>query len=81
MSADKDMSPVILLTSHYTIKGNIGLMPGVRLTDYMNETKDFIAVTQADVFDRSSGEKFLSSGFVNVQRCNIEVVIPETKAV
>ncbi len=77
MSFSEEMSAVVFLTSHYKIKGNIGLMPGVRLTDYMNESKDFIAVTNADVFDRTSGEKFISSGFINVQRCNIEVVIPK----
>lgn len=77
MSSNEEMSTVIFLTNHYKIKGNIGLIPGVRLTDYMNESKDFIAVTEADVFSRSSGEKFLSGGFVNVQRCTIEVVMPE----
>lgn len=77
MSSDEQMSPVVFLTSHYKIKGNIGLMAGIRLTDYMNETKDFIAVTEADVFDRSSGQKIFSGLLVNVQRCNIEVVILE----
>jgi hypothetical protein len=77
MSSNAQMSPVVFLTSQYKIKGNIGRMAGVRLTDYMNETKDFIAVAQADVFDRASGEKFFSGLLVNVQRCNIEVVIIE----
>ena len=77
MSPNTKISPVVFLTSQYKIKGKIGLMSGVRLTDYMNETKDFIAVTEADVFDRSSGEKVYSGLLVNVQRCNIEVVILE----
>lgn len=77
MSSNAQMSPVVFLTSHYKIRGDIGLMPGVRLTDYMNETKDFIAVTEADVFDRFSVEKIFSGQLVNVQRINIEVVIPE----
>jgi len=77
MSLNEQMSPVVFLTSHYKVKGNISLMQGARLTDYMNETKDFIAVTDADVFDRSSGEKFFSGSLVNVQRRNIEVVIAE----
>jgi len=76
MSHIEETSPVVFLTSNYKIKGNIGLIPGVRLTDYMNETKDFIAVTDAQVFDRSSGEELLNSGFVNVQRDHIEVVMP-----
>ncbi len=71
------MSTVVFLTSHYKITGKIGLLPGVRLTDYMNETKDFIAVTQADVFALSSGEKILTKGFLNVQRKNIEIALPD----
>lgn len=77
MSSNAQMSPVVFLTSQYKIKGNIGRMEGVRLTDYMNETKDFIAVTEADVFDRASGEKKFSGLLVNVQRCKIEVVLVE----
>jgi Family of unknown function (DUF6812) len=79
MSSDAQITPVVFLTGHYRIKGKIGMMAGVRLTDYMNETKDFIAVTEAVVYDCSSGEQILAGGFVNVQRSSIEVIIHEEK--
>lgn len=79
MSPDNKMPQVMLLTNHYKVIGNINLLPGVRLTDYMNESKDFIAVTGAVVFDRASGERILSDSFINVQRNSIEVIIPETE--
>jgi len=75
----QDMSSVIFLTNYYKIKGYISLMPGTRLTDYMNETKDFIAVTDAEVFARESGKKLLAGEFLNVQRSNIEVAMPTEK--
>ncbi len=77
MSSEAQITPVVFLTGHYRIKGKIGMLSGVRLTDYMNETKDFIAVTEAVVFDRSSGEQILAGGFVNVQRSTVEVIIRE----
>lgn len=67
---------VVILTKDYRITGNIGLLPGVRLTDFMNETKDFLAVTEAEVIDRASGAKVLAGGFLNVQRSHIAVVMP-----
>lgn len=76
MSEETNMEIVLILTKYLKITGNIGLLPGVRLTDYMNETKDFIAVTEAEVFDRASGAKVMAGGFLNVQRSHIELVMP-----
>ena len=76
MSEETNKEIVLILTKYLRITGNIGLLPGVRLTDFMNETKDFLAVTEAEVLDRASGNKVLAGGFLNVQRSHIEVVIP-----
>src|SRR5438094_868523 len=43
--ADPNKTKVTILTGTYRIKGYIELMPGARVTDYMVEAKDFIAVT------------------------------------
>ena len=80
MSSQDFKEIVVILTKDYKITGNIGMLPGVRLTDFMNETKDFLAVTEAEVFDRASGAKVLAGGFLNVQRCHIEVVMPANPA-
>ncbi len=42
--ADPNKTKVTILTGTYRIKGYIELMPGARVTDYMVEAKDFIAV-------------------------------------
>ena len=77
MSLDEQMSSIVFLTGHYKIKGKIGLMPGVRLADYMNETKDFIVVSEAVIVDRESGEEIYTKPLVNVRRRSIEVVVLE----
>jgi hypothetical protein len=77
MSSDEQMSSIVFLTGHYKIIGKISLMPGVRLADYMNETKDFIVVLDAVVFDRESGEEVYTKPLVNVRRRSIEVIVLE----
>ena len=42
--ADPNKTKVTILTGTYRIKGYIELMAGARVTDYMVEAKDFIAV-------------------------------------
>ena len=52
MAVDQNKTRVTILTGTYRIKGNIDLLPGARVTDYMSEAKGFIAVTDAE--DRKS---------------------------
>ena len=66
---------VILLSNTYRIEGKIDLVPGARLTDFMNETTKFMVVTEAEVTDRVSKET-LKSSFINVLVSSIEVILP-----
>jgi hypothetical protein len=49
MSDDAGKQKVLIFTHRFEIKGYIGVYQGVRLTDYMNESKAFISVTDAEV--------------------------------
>lgn len=53
----------------------IDLVPGARLTDFMNQTTTFMVVTTAVVTDRNSKE-VLRSDFINVLVSNIEIILP-----
>jgi hypothetical protein len=64
------------LTGTYRIKGEIDLVPGARVTDYMVEAKDFIAVTDAEVWD-IEGRRMAGAPFLNVGRDHIQVIMPE----
>ncbi len=76
MSPEHIGTRVVILTGAYRIKGTIDLLPGARVTDFMNEAKGFIAVTDAEVWE--AGERrVLSTRFINVSRDHVVVVAPE----
>jgi hypothetical protein len=76
MAAEEDRKKVTILTGAYRIKGYIHLFPNSRVTDYMNESKDFIAVTGAEVWE-VEGRQVLAMPFINVNRNQIQIVTPE----
>jgi hypothetical protein len=67
---------VTILTGHYRITGEIDLLPGARVTDFLSESRDFIAVVNADVWDLNS-RRIFSSSFMNINRERIELIMPE----
>jgi hypothetical protein len=68
---------VTIFTNAYRIKGYIDLIPGARVTDFMAEAKEFIAVTHAEVWELEvGGRQLLSSPFLNVSRDHIQIVAP-----
>jgi hypothetical protein len=68
---------VTILTSTYRIKGYIDLVPGARITDFMAEARDFIAVTTAEVWELQPGGRLVQSApFINVSRDHIEIILP-----
>lgn len=78
MSTD-NTTRVVILTAHYRIVGNIDLLPGARMTDYIAEAKTFFAVTDAEVWDLN-GRKITACGFMDVNRDHVEIIMPENAA-
>ena len=72
---DPNKTKVTILTGTYRVKGYIDLVPGARVTDYMVEAKDFIAVTDAEVWEIGD-RKIMSAAFLNVSRHHIQIVTP-----
>ena len=66
---------VTFLTSTYRINGYIELVPGARVTDYINDAKSFIAVTDAEVRG-VEGRMVLQVPFLNLSRDQIVIVTP-----
>jgi uncharacterized protein DUF6812 len=74
---EETRTKVTIFTSSYRIKGYIDLLPGARITDYMAEARDFIAVTSAEVWElQVGGRQVLSAPFINVSRQHIEIILP-----
>ena len=74
-----DKTRVVILTEGLRIEGDIGLLPGVRLTDYMTESKIFLAVSNVTVSDHN-GHQQLSGPLINVHRDKIVVIMPVAEA-
>jgi uncharacterized protein DUF6812 len=76
MTANDNRTKVTILTGTYRVKGYIHLLPGARVTDYLTESKDFIAVTDAEVWELGN-RHILNAPFINLSRDHIQIVIPE----
>lgn len=76
MQKDSPQQKVIIFSQHFQISGCLSIYEGVRLTDYMNESKDFISVTDAEIKCREKGTT-LQASFFNIRKDDIEIVIPE----
>ena len=77
MTTEQSKTKVTILTGTYRIKGYIDLLPGARLTDYIVEAKDFVAVTNAEVWEPIiGGRQILMAPFINVNRDAIQIVTP-----
>ena len=76
MDDGADRQKVCIYTHQFKISGHLGIYPGVRLTDYMNESKDFISITDAEIFSRDGGPA-IRSKFINVRKDDIEIIFPE----
>jgi len=67
---------VTIMTGTYRVKGSIELVQGARVTDYLVEAKEFIAVTDAEVRDLNDRHIF-TTPFLNVSREHIQIVAPQ----
>lgn len=79
MSEENPKTKVIILTSSYRIKGKIHLQPGARVTDFMIDSKNFVAVTNVEIWGHD-GRLIMSSPFINVSRAHIEIITPDGAA-
>ena len=76
MSEPNDNTQVIIFTDAFRIRGRIDLIPGARVTDFMSEAHEFIAVTDAEV-RRLNGDHVADAPFLDVNRDHIQLVLPE----
>lgn len=79
MAEPSARTKVVILTRSYRIKGYIHLQPGARVTDYMIDSKDFMALTEVEIWDLG-GRLVMNSPFVDISRDHIEIVAPEPTA-
>ena len=77
MAEDETRTKVTIFTGSYRIKGFIDLLPGSRVTDFMTGSKDFIAVTDAELWELEiGGRQLMSAPFLDISRAHIQVIAP-----
>jgi len=73
----EERTKVTIFTSSYRVRGFIELLPGARITDFMTEARDFIAVTNAEVWElQPGGRQVAAAPFLNISRDHIEIILP-----
>lgn len=80
MDGDAGKQNVVIFTRQFEVRGSLNIYQGVRLTDYMNESKAFISVTDVTVNRRGEGE-LLKTHFLNVRKEEIEIIVPEDQLI
>ena len=75
MTEQENKTKVIIITHRHYITGEVESFPTARLTDYILQAKDFIALTDAEIKDHD-GHKILSTPFLDIARDKIEVIMP-----
>ena len=74
---EETRTKVTIFTQSYRIKGYIDLLPGSRVTDFMTGAKEFIAVTNAEVWELEvGGRQLMAVPFLDVSRAHIQVIAP-----
>ena len=75
MGTHENKTRVTILTGSYRIKGYIDLLPGARVTDFMQESREFVAVMDAEIYEvEVAGRQVLSVPFIDVNRNHIQIV-------
>ncbi|MDZ4251646.1 MAG: hypothetical protein U1A72_03630 [Sulfuritalea sp.] len=75
MSSHENKTRVTILTGTYRIKGYIELLPGARVTDYMQESREFVAVMDAEIYEAEvAGRQVLMAPFIDVNRNHIQII-------
>jgi hypothetical protein len=75
MASNDETTAIVIHTASFRVEGRIALVPGARLTDYIRSAEDFVAVTQAVVYDKA-GSRMFTAEFMDVGRQFIELIVP-----
>jgi len=75
VATHEDKTRVTILTGSYRIIGYIDLLPGARVTDFMQESREFVAVMDVEIYEvEMAGRQVLSVPFIDVNRNHIQII-------
>ena len=71
----KEIVPVVIQSRNDVILGNVHIRPALRMLDELINSEQFLAVTDATVYDRSGVAKFRTK-FMTVNKEHVVFIIP-----
>lgn len=73
----KERIKVTIATTMYRIEGQMHVLSGSRLTDALNsKSKDFVAITDAKVYDITGNQLLFEPSYLAIGRESITLVFP-----
>ena len=73
---DREQRKVAIIVPGFRVEGKIHMLPKMRLSEFVNTARQFIPVTQAEVFSSDGSRKLYSSEFMEINRDSIITMIP-----
>lgn len=75
MQTKKDRVKVVVYVDEWRVEGDLHVLSDSRLTDALNaRMKDFLAITDATIYDARSGEKLVDTKFLDINRTSISII-------
>jgi hypothetical protein len=75
MMVSKAKVRIFAVVDGWRIEGDLHVLSGSRLTDAINSrTKDFLAVTDAQIFDTKTNALLFETGFLALNRDSISMI-------
>ncbi|MCK5237722.1 MAG: hypothetical protein KAR06_12160, partial [Deltaproteobacteria bacterium] len=74
--------PVIIITSHFRIEGNLHMPHQGRVSDYLNKTvggqsrDKFLSITNASCYPIAGGDEQYSAEFLTIHKDHMQIIIP-----
>jgi hypothetical protein len=76
VQTNKDKIKVVVYVDDWRVEGDLHILSDSRLTDALNaRMKDFLAITDATIFDAKSGEELVpKTKFLDINRTSISII-------
>ena len=78
MRVEKIAYEVVILTEHYKIEGEIHLIEGERITDFVRTVDStFLPITNVTLSSVKDGQVIYKTEFLSLNRDTISIIIPK----
>ena len=77
LKIEREKRKVVIIVPGFRVEGFIHMLPKMRLSDFVNTTRQFIPITQAEIFGGDGTQKLYDCDFMEINRDSIITMIPK----